>query len=114
MPQQLYVNHKGYPVTRLSHSAFAQYRESGAKFKWQRLFGWRQRMDGAPQRLGDDVQESIVQFYNLNRSPVETFTELWNARVEQELDYGESCHAKFLEHGQGLMCEFERTWKDFP
>lgn len=116
----LYVNSKGFAVRKLSHSQYAQYRESGAKYKWNRLFGWKQRVDTAAQRFGDDLQNSIRFFYEKHEDPSAEFARLWamrkatDAAPVAELDYGMSSWEEMLAQGQGLMNELVRSRASFP
>jgi hypothetical protein len=111
----LYETVKGWQVREFSNSQYNQYSESPAKYKWQRIHGWKERIDRATMKFGIDLQEAVRRYYKEGQHPVECFAALWLLRKTETLDYGEKMTwEKFEIAGKGLMAAFLSKVDTFP
>lgn len=59
----LYINPKGYGVTRHSYSGSQEFNECARKYQLHRQAGWQEREQSAAMKFGTAVEESITEFH---------------------------------------------------
>ena len=72
----LYVNSKGYPVSRHSYSASADFKFCNRKYELNRIVGWKEREQHAALPFGSAV-EAGVREYHIGGDAVRKFQDEW-------------------------------------
>ena len=88
----LYINPKGYPVTRHSYSGSSLFNDCNRRYFLERVAGYKEKaLDRAAAMIFGKVMENTVTFYHTHGKQVETawayFCAEWDNFKEQELDY---------------------------
>ena len=109
----LYVNRKGFEVTRNSYSAGSEFRTCKRKYKLRRLEGWREKENKASREFGKCV-ESAIQFYHQSEkrtgNAVKEFVRLWQFFANDEtLTYTdrEGSWADLARMGEEMLTLYE-------
>lgn len=89
----LYINSKGYYVTRHSYSGSESFNDCARKYYLQRIQGWTPREDRAARHFGTAL-EHAVQFWHqrgMNESAaIGEFNRLWDEHAEKEYIYSKT------------------------
>lgn len=93
MKPHLYINSKGYFVTRHSYSGSESFTYCAKKYYLQRVQGWTSREDRAARHFGTAL-EHAVQFWHQRGMDIGTacaeFTRLWTEHKEKTYTYSKT------------------------
>lgn len=111
-PKIIYTGPSGWEQRSLSHSAWSEYMESPAKFKWKRIKGYKDRMTWGQTMFGNAIQDSIKAFYEDQSDPVAIFQREWNKQQGLILRWPKNMNwEKFNTPGIELMKEFIKRYE---
>jgi hypothetical protein len=108
MKPHLYINSKGYLVTRHSYSGSESFNDCARKYYLQRVQGWVPRDDRAARHFGTALEHAIT-FWHQRDMNISTalgeFNRLWDAHAEKEYIYSktEGDWARLRLTGQELL-----------
>jgi PD-(D/E)XK nuclease superfamily len=90
----LYVNPKGYKVTRHSYSGSDSFSFCARKYYLERVQGWTEKIQGAAKFFGIAMEQGGIQFLHQHRMDVTTalaeFTKLWMEHKDIQYSYNKT------------------------
>lgn len=119
MKPHLYINSKGYYVTRHSYSGSESFNYCAQKYYLQRVQGWNAREDRAARHFGTALEHAI-QFWHQHKqdtaAAVAQFVRLWAEHKEKEYTYSKADGSWEALHlsGQELVRLYAVRYPTFP
>jgi PD-(D/E)XK nuclease superfamily len=90
MKPHLYINHKGYPVTRHSYSGSESFDYCARKYYLERVQGWSQKEQRSSTFFGKDL-EAAIMFWHQHREDtagaIAEFNRRWAERKDKDYTY---------------------------
>ena len=78
MSAALYVNNKGYEVTRHSYSGSSTFNDCARKYYLQRVAGWQEKEQSAAMEFGKALENAVTEFHRAGEeSARKLFLEQW-------------------------------------
>lgn len=119
MKPHLYVNSKGWPVTRHSYSGSAAFGSCERRYYLERVQGWNAKEDRAARHFGTALEHAVTFWHQHKQdtpAAVAEFVRLWAEHKDKVYTYAktEGDWDKLSLTGQELVRLYAVKYKTFP
>ena len=115
----LYVNSKGYNVTRHSYSGGDSFNDCARKYYLERVQGWSEKTESAAKYFGTALEKAITFWHQRGQNVItagDEFTRLWSEHKDKPYTYPKTDRdwvTLFLD-GQEMLRLYTIRYPNFP